>query len=142
MTTQWHESYKTGIEEIDIHHEGLFEKINELIAVFKKGEETAPLRKQIILFEGFLVSHFALEEVLMNRMVYPDYASHCDEHTQLTNNFSRIMNLLEDGEVTPHLASVAINYINNWLKSYTSHLNVADWHLSGFLKNRWEAKSA
>ncbi len=52
------------------------------------------------------------------------------------------MNLLEDGRVTPHLASVAITYINNWMKSYTSHLNLADWQLSEFLKNRWETKLA
>ena len=140
MTTQWSEGLKTGIEEIDIHHEGLFERIHELVDAFEQGREIAPLRKQIIFFEGFLVSHFALEEVLMKKLAYPDYSSHYNEHIQLANNFSRVMNLLEDGEITPHLASVAVNYINNWMKSYISHLNLSDRHLTDFLKNRWQGK--
>jgi hemerythrin-like metal-binding protein len=137
---QWGEGFKTGIEEIDIHHEGLFERIHELFVAFEQGRETTALRKQIIFFEGFLVSHFALEEVLMKKLAYPDYSSHYNEHIQLANNFSRVMNLLEDGEMTPHLASVAVNYINNWMKSYISHLNLADRPLTDFLKNRWQGK--
>ena len=140
MTMQWGEGFKTGIEEIDIHHEGLFERIHELVDTFEQGRETAPLRKQIIFFEGFLVSHFALEEVLMKKFAYPDYSSHYNEHIQLANNFSRVMNLFEDGEMTPQLASVAVNYINNWMKSYISHLNLADRPLTDFLKNRWQGK--
>ena len=140
MTRQWNEDFKTGIEEIDIHHEGLFERIHELVVAFEQGGEIAPLRKQIILFEGFLVSHFALEEVLMKKLAYPDYSSHYNEHIQLANNFSRVINLFEDGEITPHLASVAVNYINNWMKSYTSHLNLADRHLADFLRTRWQEK--
>lgn len=39
MSIQWSEDFKTGIEVIDEHHEGMFDRIDELLDALDRGEE-------------------------------------------------------------------------------------------------------
>jgi hemerythrin len=55
LTVKWGD-FNTGIKEIDIHHEGMFEKINELLNAIEQGVEMATLRKQIIFLKLYYVS--------------------------------------------------------------------------------------
>ena len=137
MKTEWIKDFKTGIEEIDIHHEDMFDKINELLDAIEHGVELTTIRKLTIFFESFLMSHFTLEEVLQQRLGYPDYESHCEQHEQLRKDFSGLMKLIDTKGTSPHFVSDAVDLINNLLKSYISHVNSADKKLAEFLKTKW-----
>ena len=137
MVIKWVEDFNTGIEEIDIHHVGLFDKINELLDAIEHGVELTSIRKLTIFFESFLMSHFTLEEVLQQRLGYPDYESHCEQHEQLRKDFSGLMKLIDTEGASPHFVSDARDLINNCLKSYISHINSEDRKLAEFLKSRW-----
>lgn len=137
MGKKWVEDFNTGIEEIDIHHVGLFDKINELLDAIDQGVDMETIRKLTIFFEAFLMSHFALEEVLQEKLAYPDYETHFKQHTQLREGFTGLIKLIETEGTSPHFASDASGFINDWLEPYMSHVNSEDKKLAEFLKSRW-----
>lgn len=137
MTLQWSEDFETGIEEIDLHHESIVEKLNELLTAFESGDEISTIRRRIILFESFLTSHFVLEEVLQKKFAYPDYPSHYAQHVQLSKDFSDATRPVEKEGVSSHVLMDVKDFIVVWWKSYIIHLNNADRQLAEFLKKSW-----
>ena len=135
MRMQWIADYKTGIEAIDEHHESIFERINEVLDALDQGREVSTIKRLLILFESFLASHFALEEMLQERYVYPDFSSHSDEHKQLAKIFSGLILSLESGGASPYIAKDLKESIVSWWASYMAHMHSSDKQLAGFLKN-------
>ncbi len=140
MTVQWIEDFNTGVEEIDLHHEGMAEKINELLNAIDSGEKIATIRTLIIFFESFLASHFVLEEMLQQKFAYPDYRSHYDQHIKLAETFSGLNKLIETEGTSPHFVPTARGFIMDWWNSYIYHINSADKQLTEFLKTQWYKK--
>ena len=136
MRMQWIADYKTGIEAIDEHHESIFERINEVLDALDQGREVSTIKRLLILFESFLASHFALEEMLQEKYVYPDFSSHFDEHKQLAKNFSGLIMHLESEGASPYSTKSLKELIASWWASYMAHMNSSDKQLAEFLKNR------
>lgn len=136
MRMQWIDDYKTDIEAIDEHHESIFERINEVLDALDQGADGSVIKRLLILFESFLASHFALEEMLQERYVYPDLSSHSDEHRQLAKHFSGLILSLESGDASPYIVKDLGEFIASWLASYMAHMNSSDKQLAEFLKKR------
>ena len=136
MRMQWIDDYKTDIEAIDEHHESIFERINEVLDALDQGADGSVIKGLLILFESFLASHFALEEMLQERYVYPDFSSHSDEHRQLAKHFSGLILSLESEGASPYIAKDIKESIASWWASYMAHMNSSDKQLAEFLKKR------
>jgi hemerythrin len=74
----WRDEYSVGIAELDAHHRGMFEAIDELARCLKAGgsgaiEALAELKARAAL-------HYAAEELYMARWSYPGIEAHAEAH--------------------------------------------------------------
>jgi hemerythrin len=81
----------------------------------------------------YVISHFGIEEELMNRYNYPDYASHRERHEKFKKEFAELKMKIEK-EVTGLLTTLGTNHllIDWWL----NHIGKVDKALGAFLSGK------
>ena len=88
---QWRKDFETGVPDVDFEHRELVDLINAL------GDEVdahaSRQRIQEFLGEVFakIAAHFALEESIMRKHGYDEYAAHKAEHEILLDEIRDIM---------------------------------------------------
>lgn len=92
---EWQSEFETGIAEVDHEHRELVDLINALHA-----EIGGKAAKKVI--SGFLgdifariSAHFALEETVMRKHTYDEYAAHKADHEKLLDDIRDIMDAHE-----------------------------------------------
>jgi hemerythrin len=98
MLIEWRKEFETGVAEVDFEHRELVNLIN---ALHSEIEAEAP-RERISSFLGEvfakIAAHFALEETVMRKHGYDDYAAHKAEHETLLDEIRDIMDAHEEGD--------------------------------------------
>lgn len=91
----WRKEFETGIAEVDHEHRELVTLINRLADDMSAGADKA--RIQAFLGEVFarIAAHFALEESVMRKHAYDEYAAHKAEHENLLDEIRDIMDQAE-----------------------------------------------
>ncbi len=87
----WREEFETGIPDVDHEHRELVELINRLHGALEAGagkEEVARFLGEVF---ARISAHFALEETIMRKHRYDDYAAHKADHEQLLDDLRDIM---------------------------------------------------
>lgn len=94
---EWQTEFETGVREVDHEHRELVDLINALHS--KIGSNAG---KEVI--SGFLgevfakiSAHFALEETVMRKHRYDEYAAHKADHEKLLDDIRDIMDAHESG---------------------------------------------
>lgn len=94
---EWQSEFETGIVEVDHEHRELVDLINALHAGIGSNAE----RKIISGFLGEVFAkisaHFALEETVMRKHKYDEYATHKADHEKLLDDIRDIMDAHESG---------------------------------------------
>ena len=94
---EWRKEFETGVSEVDHEHQELVEIINELHEQIGAG---AP-RETVSSFLGEVFAkisaHFALEETVMRKHDYDQYADHKADHEKLLDDLRDIMDDFEAG---------------------------------------------
>lgn len=94
---EWQTEFETGVREVDHEHQELVDLINVLHS--KIGSNAG---KEVIggfLGEVFakISAHFALEETVMRKHRYDEYAAHKADHEKLLDDIRDIMDAHESG---------------------------------------------
>lgn len=94
---EWQTEFETGVREVDHEHRELVDLINALHS--KIGSNAG---KEVIggfLGEVFakISAHFALEETVMRKHRYDEYAAHKADHEKLLDDIRDIMDAHESG---------------------------------------------
>ena len=94
---EWQTEFETGVREVDHEHRELVDLINVLHS--KIGSNAG---KEVIggfLGEVFakISAHFALEETVMRKHRYDEYAAHKADHEKLLDDIRDIMDAHESG---------------------------------------------
>lgn len=92
---EWRKEFETGVAEVDYEHKELIDVINRLYA--ELGTEAPKDRVASFLGEVFakISAHFALEETVMRKHRYDEYAAHKAEHEKLLDDLRVIMDAHE-----------------------------------------------
>jgi hemerythrin-like metal-binding protein len=94
---EWQSEFETGIAEVDHEHQELVDLINALHAEIGRNAD----RKVISGFLGEVFAkisaHFALEETVMRKHKYDEYAAHKADHEKLLDDIRDIMDAHESG---------------------------------------------
>jgi hemerythrin len=102
MLIEWRKEFETGVAEVDFEHRELVDLIN---ALHSEIEGDAP-RERISSFLGEvfarIAAHFALEETVMRKHGYDDYAAHKAEHETLLDEIRDIMDAHEQGNASDY----------------------------------------
>jgi hemerythrin len=95
---EWRSEFETGVADVDHEHRELVDLINELHAKLGSGAS----RETISAFLGEVFArisaHFALEESVMRKHHYDEYAAHKSDHEKLLDDIRDIMDDHEAGE--------------------------------------------
>jgi hemerythrin len=94
---EWRSEFETGIDEVDAEHRELVELINALHR--EVGDKSDSDTISAFLGEVFarIAAHFALEETVMRKHAYDEYAAHKAEHERLLDEIRDIMDAHEAG---------------------------------------------
>lgn len=119
---QWRKEFETGIPDVDYEHRELVDLINKL------GEqvEAHVSRQQIQAFLGEvfarIAAHFALEESIMRKHAYDEYAAHKAEHEKLLDEIRDIMDEAES-DYNEALSTTVSTWFVNHFKSKDARLH-------------------
>lgn len=121
----WKDEYRTGIEEIDIQHRQLFDKIERLILIAKNGdiEKNRLECNDIVDFlADYTISHFASEEALQKRLGYVNYEQHVKLHQQFKNTVLKYKKNME----TDFSRSLLKSFVGTLLTWLVMHVCTCD----------------
>ncbi len=126
---EWRREFETGIGEVDHEHKELVELINALYREI--GAAASHARIGAFLAEVFarISAHFALEEAVMRRHRYDDYAAHKADHEKLLDDLRDIMDAHDVGDYVDYAAGLE-RAVGNW---FVAHFKLRDARLHRIL---------
>lgn len=123
---EWRKEFETGIADVDHEHRELVQLINDLHAEIDKGgthESVAAFLGEVF---ARIAAHFALEESIMRKHRYDEYAEHKAEHEQLLDEIRNIMDQNERGyfgNASEALATAVRDWFVNHFKTRDARLH-------------------
>lgn len=94
---EWRREFETGIPDVDHEHRELVDLINSLherLGVDAGHDEIARFLGEVF---ARISAHFALEETIMRKHRYDEYAAHKADHERLLDDIRDIMDAHEAG---------------------------------------------
>ena len=128
MTTEFNDSFISGIDEIDRQHKDIFNAASML------SDPNNDLDKIWIIFnqiEKYVTVHFETEEKYMKDHAYLYMSEHIEEHEKFFKNYRKLKCQLEQNGLLMKFISDVKDLINEWL---TTHYNDADIILINHIK--------
>jgi len=126
---QWNETYSVQVTSLDQQHQTLFRTINELHDALHAGHGKDIVGKVLQRLIDYTKSHFAAEEVILERNGYPDLAEHRAAHKALVSQVLQFKKDFEAGsvgiavEINQFLQKWLSDHIQNTDKKYGKYLN-------------------
>ncbi len=126
---EWRKEFETGVADVDHEHRELVELINQLHA--RLGERADDETITAFLGEVFarISAHFALEESIMRKYAYDDYAAHKAEHEALLDDIRDIMDDFAEGDRRDYRQALS-DAVRDW---FVNHFKTKDARLHKML---------
>lgn len=123
---EWKDAYNTGVAEVDHEHQELIQLINDLHAEVESGGDKAAVGDFLGEVFAKIAAHFALEETVMRKHGYDEYAAHKAEHEALLDQIRDIMDDYEGGaysDAGEALATTVRDWFINHFKTKDARLH-------------------
>lgn len=127
----WDDSLSVKVTSIDNQHKKLIAMINDFYDGIVKGSSKESLVKLVAAMKNYTVEHFSHEEIVMQKVGYPDFQAHKKQHEMFVAKVAEVEEKTKSGKL---VVSVELtNFLKDWLKN---HINVIDKKYSDyFIKN-------
>ena len=127
---QWQNSYSIGIKLVDEQHMELIKLTNRLFSNCMAGHERSRSSFLSIVHEAvdYTSYHFGTEEKIMERVNYPAYGSHKQEHATFVREVYSKIDDFNAGKLMAPLAFVY--FLRDWV---LHHIAVCDKKLGEYL---------
>lgn len=109
---EWRKEFETGIPGVDHEHQELVGLINQLHAELSRGASKESVAHFLGEVFARISAHFALEETVMRKHKYDEYADHKTEHEKLLDDLRDIMDAHEAGSVDYETALTTV--VRDW----------------------------
>lgn len=127
----WNDEFVIGIERIDEQHRWLVELTNALHDCLNGPQgEGPPIGELLEQLVDYTMNHFIVEEVLFQRLGYPDEEAHRAEHDRFNRQIIDLLYRHEDDEA---VSVEALALLKGWL---THHILKVDKAYVGFFKEK------
>ena len=94
---EWRKEFETGVSEVDHEHRELVDIINELHDQIGAGAQKETIASFLGEVFARISAHFALEETVMRKHDYDEYADHKADHEKLLDDLRDIMDDFDAG---------------------------------------------
>ena len=115
----WTDHLLTGIPEIDLQHQVLFDVAARLDLAVTSEEKWSAVHFALVELTNFANIHFAVEESLMRLHGYPDLDAHIAEHRKFSAELAEIKKHSIRDDVSEEMTAL----VRNWL---VGHIGVVD----------------
>jgi hemerythrin len=122
---EWRDEFCTGFDGVDFEHESLIRQINSVYALIGDGADRELVIDSLGEIYGSISAHFALEEQMMKRHNYGEYAEHKADHERLLDDIGDITDefetslQLDQADFTRKLS----DWFQNHFKTHDSRLH-------------------
>lgn len=130
MKIEWQEYLSVGVEEIDRQHQLLIESYNTFFAAYSAGQGDDEVIRLFSFLEEYVATHFSAEEDLQQRIGFPDYLKHRQQHLELVRAIAELKERLVATGPDPSLVSSAGLLMTGWL---IEHISVMDRAIGRFM---------
>lgn len=137
MGFSWSEAYATGVGEIDAQHRELLEQVDRLLGAIER--DAAAVGRLLDFLGDYALSHFEMEERLMERHGFPHAEAHREAHAGFVRAFGRIRFDYDLDGLTEGMVELITGWLVEWLKG---HILDMDRVLGRWLVARGEADAA
>lgn len=127
----WDTSLETRHPKIDEQHKALVDTINQLHAAMKAGKGRGEIEKIMVFLKDYTVSHFRMEEELMDHARYTGAAKHKTIHRDLVAQVGDLVDKHQKG--TLNLTMPVMDFLQDWL---TKHILSEDLQLAEYLRKQ------
>ena len=128
---QWSSGLEVGHSNIDTQHKKLVDLVNTLNDAMTQGKAKDILGKLLDELIAYTVSHFAMEEQLMQAHSYPDRANHLKQHTDLKATVVKLQSEFAGGKTM--ITIEVMRFLKDWL---SNHIQVTDKALGKYLATK------
>ncbi|WP_243374350.1 bacteriohemerythrin [Geotalea sp. SG265] len=127
----WNQGLSVSVKQFDDQHKKLIDLINTLHDAMKTGKGKDVLGDILQSLVSYTKSHFAAEELLMQRHGYEGYEKHKKEHNLLVMQVADIQKKLNEG--APVLTQTVMLFLKDWL---STHIQGEDRKYSPFFNGK------
>jgi hemerythrin len=133
MKIEWQDSYSIGVEEIDRQHKQLINTYNAFFTAYFDGKADREVVRLLGFLEEYAAVHFADEEALQQRIGFPDYQQHRQQHQELTQKVAELKARINKEGLSADLVSSAGLLMTGWL---IEHISVMDRAIGEFAREK------
>jgi hemerythrin len=125
---QWSTDYAVGVRQIDMEHQQLFVLAERLHRAMLEGTGKAILVDLLARLTEYTWYHFTHEEQLMERIQYPGYRQHQQEHEELRSRVREKNDRAAAGEVTMTMG--VAQFLMEWVEN---HIIASDRRIGNYM---------
>ncbi len=126
---EWRPEFETGIAEVDHEHRLLADLINALHDELGANSSKAVVSSFLGEVFAKISAHFALEETVMRKHRYDEYAAHKADHEKLLDDIRDIMDAHEEGAFVNYKDALS-RAVRDW---FVDHFKTKDARLHRML---------
>lgn len=125
----WNDELNVGNAFIDADHKKLVKLVNDFHDAMEQGRGNEVVGKVLNNLVIYTKQHFKNEEAEMQRIKYPRYLAHKQEHDQLMKDVDELQASFASGKA---MLSIKVSkFLRDWL---VTHIQKTDKHLAQALK--------
>ena len=113
----WRKEFETGIADVDHEHRELVGLINGLHERIEQGGGRDQIHEFLGEVFARIAAHFALEESIMRKHAYDEYAAHKAEHETLLDEIRDIMDSVENDPAEDYRAALS-GTVRDWFVNH------------------------
>ena len=132
-TMVWSSNYSVGHMLIDEQHKELFRRINALGNALWNGEGKDQLAAHLRFLADYVVSHFQMEEGLMQENGFPDYMGHKSLHDAFVQEVNEVLGRIASEGLDSSTAIAVFEKSCDWIRN---HVRNVDQRLGKFLASK------
>lgn len=126
---EWRSEFETGVADVDHEHRELVDLINQLHDQMGGNAESTEISAFLGEVFARISAHFALEESVMRKHDYDQYAEHKTDHEKLLDDIRDIMDDFEAGKYTSYDEALS-RAVRDW---FVDHFKTKDARLHKML---------
>ncbi|MGA2081516.1 MAG: bacteriohemerythrin [Holophaga sp.] len=127
----WDRKLETGHGKIDEQHQSLVEIVNRLHEAMKQGKGRGELEGILVFLKDYTVTHFAMEEELMDLHAYAGAPKHKQIHADLVRQVADLVGKFQARKAS--LTLEVMNFLEDWL---VQHIQGEDYRFAQDLKGK------
>ena len=129
----WSDSLSVGVPAMDDEHRQFISRVNELNRAIIESEDKTVIERSMNRMLMQAADHFEHEEELLNRLKFPQLASHKAKHAELMAQFDRVVKEVEASTVSYiwarkalHLKQLLIDHLTQEDMMYRDFMRAQD----------------